>query len=421
MEKITFIGLCFILVKFVGTEETVTSVNDDQMTDDTNSTVTETPHIGSSTGTATFNRLFGNPIHSTSQDRIMRDRHRSRQSRLSMIRQQVLDSLGWEKPPEINSTIRRIILQNLTSHPMFSHVLDNRQKNCYAATCMLPAYIHSSLWTPEGDTSLRLYFDVITFDESEKSLSKAELKLHMRRRETCECGTTDSTGGSHHTRLLVTIYQYLRPLRRRRAPRKRIIDVKMVTWEGNSWATFTVTQAAQDWVFGNVRNVGLEVVVKDTNENIINANEIFDPLDCNSAPDVECTTENEILTNEDGTTFNAPILEATTANRNQQFFRRRKRAIRSQMRELSTQIKENGGCKKLEMEVNLRDSIVLSPLDVTTAVCVGRCSACVNDIQCSKACQPTKTESLELSFFDKGRILHATIPDIIVKECGCGA
>ena len=63
---------------------------------------------------------------------------------------------------------------------------------------------------------------------------------------------------------------------------KRLIDAKMVTWEGARWVTFQVTEAVRRIIMRGKRNGGFEVHVRDMEENILDAKSIIDPTVCSS-------------------------------------------------------------------------------------------------------------------------------------------
>ena len=63
---------------------------------------------------------------------------------------------------------------------------------------------------------------------------------------------------------------------------KRLVDAKMVTWEGARWVTFQVTEAVRRIIMRGRRNGGFEVNVRDSHENILDAKTIIDPTICSS-------------------------------------------------------------------------------------------------------------------------------------------
>ena len=63
---------------------------------------------------------------------------------------------------------------------------------------------------------------------------------------------------------------------------RRLIDAKMVTWEGSRWVTLQVTEAVKRVITRGRRNGGFEVHIRDMDENILNAKQIIDPTICSS-------------------------------------------------------------------------------------------------------------------------------------------
>lgn len=60
----------------------------------------------------------------------------------------------------------------------------------------------------------------------------------------------------------------------------RLIDAKMVNWEGSRWVSLSVTDAVKRIVQRGRRNGGFEVQVRDMAEHTMNANWVIDPTVC---------------------------------------------------------------------------------------------------------------------------------------------
>lgn len=63
---------------------------------------------------------------------------------------------------------------------------------------------------------------------------------------------------------------------------KRLVDARIVTWNGPRWTTFSVTEAVRRIIMSDRRIGGFEVIVRDSEENIIDANAVIDPTECTS-------------------------------------------------------------------------------------------------------------------------------------------
>jgi len=60
----------------------------------------------------------------------------------------------------------------------------------------------------------------------------------------------------------------------------RLIDAKMVNWDGARWVALQVTEAVKRIMTRGRRNGGFEVHVRDMEETILDAKTVIDPTIC---------------------------------------------------------------------------------------------------------------------------------------------
>ncbi|KAK6165827.1 hypothetical protein SNE40_022664 [Patella caerulea] len=358
----------------------------------------------------------------------IRMRQRYREYRLNMIRQQILNTLGWSKPPTIDFETRENLFSNPSVTPQGRFIHENQ---CFASRCDVPDSINYSLWT-ENSNVLHLYQDVPELN-NRKQLTSATLRLYIR----YNAGNTHGRGSS---RLLISVSQFLRPLHIRRRGgrvinRKRLIDAKMVNWEGASWVVLNVKDAVSEWITGSRENYGLAVAVKDENENEVNASMLFEQIDCYSPSNIGCREEEDI--NERGTIWTVgsyPYLQIATKERVRHRHRRQvvntftKTTDNTQLNYRNTQrtfpqiIDENkyqrhrlrdSGCAGKLIVKQIKDSNIITPRTYTTLQCSGTCPG-------GKKCQASRFEKVKGFVFTSDRTLSYQDTSIVrTVECSC--
>ncbi|KAL4222259.1 Bone morphogenetic protein 2 [Mactra antiquata] len=239
---------------------------------------------------------------------------RSRIARLQALREHVLASLGWTSPPDIDSATKDRLLRRLST-PVFV----SRQRHCYLPACDLPMvdlpdYMNRSIWFDTSSRNIRYYFTIPTNTDPNLEIKSASIKLHLKRRQDCPCAYDRDISTS---RLHIKMYQYRRPIRshsRLRHSNMRLIDAKMVTWEGSRWVSFRVTDAVRRIITRGRRNGGFEVQVRDMEENSIDAKTVIDPTVCSFVTSYDCTesdVENDENEEVEETNY-SPVLEITS-------------------------------------------------------------------------------------------------------------
>ncbi|KAK3600311.1 hypothetical protein CHS0354_017488 [Potamilus streckersoni] len=222
----------------------------------------------------------------TREERLKKMRQRSKDARIFYLQQHMLNTLGWEKPPNISNIMKMMLLRNIDPRYVV------RRNTCYHPACVmastdsLPQYIDRSLWFESASNSLRLFFNITLNQEPGLTITSSYLKLYVKRRENCRCFANNDDATS---RFIVSVYQYTKPLRQknRGRPRKRILDVKLVTWDGDRWVRLSVKDAIKDVVMGK-RNCGFEVQVRNLNEEEMDAKKIFNPIECSINSEFDC-------------------------------------------------------------------------------------------------------------------------------------
>ncbi|KAL3832070.1 hypothetical protein ACJMK2_023748 [Sinanodonta woodiana] len=249
----------------------------------------------------------------TREERLKKMRQRSKDARIFYLRQHMLNTLGWEKPPNISNIMKMMLLKNIDPRYVV------RRNTCYHAACAmastdsLPQYIDRSLWFEPASNSLRLFFNITMNQEPGLTITSSYLRLYVKRRENCRCTANNDAATS---RFIVSVYQYIKPLRQknRGRPRKRILDVRLVTWDGDRSVRLSVKDAIKDVVMGK-RNCGFEVQVRNTNEEEMDARRIFNPIECTANSEFDCPGRATPAIGEpedDDHTNKSPVLEISS-------------------------------------------------------------------------------------------------------------
>lgn len=204
---------------------------------------------------------------------------RIRNQRLSMLRSYVLETLGFSSPPRIHNN--RPDYRNILSQYQEQKVIESR---CYLPSCSLPNRINYTLWTEVDQNTMNLYFDVIHFDENTHVIN-ATLKLRVK---PYACNDCDSEF-SEPKRIIVSVSQYVKPLKRRKRKTK-MMSASMVVWSGaGHWASFSVTEAAREWTSDNRKNNGFLVRIQ-TIADSLNITDVFSQPDCTAPLDIDCSS-----------------------------------------------------------------------------------------------------------------------------------
>lgn len=206
---------------------------------------------------------------------------RIRNQRLSMLRNYVLESLGFSSPPQINQSIH----DNMAIISLYQSQRI-RESRCYLPSCILPSRINYNMWIDSDSNTMNLYFDVITFTEGDTKVVNATLKLHVKPNTG---NIDDNTDLTEPRRLIVTVNQYVKPLKRRRKKIK-LMDVSMVIWSSYGyWVAFNVTEAAGEWGLDVKKNNGFLIQIQSISEQL-NITDVFGLPDCTAPLDIDCSS-----------------------------------------------------------------------------------------------------------------------------------
>lgn len=205
---------------------------------------------------------------------------RIRNQRLSMLRNYVLETLGFSSPPRISQSVQDTLA--IIRHYQGQRI---RESRCYLPSCIVPSRINYNMWRVNYSKTMNLYFDVITFTERDTKVVNATLKLHVKP----NTGNIDDTDLTEQRRLIVSVNQYVKPLKRRRKKIK-LMAASMVIWSSyGHWVAFNVTEAAREWALDAKRNNGFLIQIQSFSEQL-NITDVFDLPDCTAPLDIDCSS-----------------------------------------------------------------------------------------------------------------------------------
>ncbi|XP_048246176.1 growth/differentiation factor 11-like [Haliotis rufescens] len=417
-------------------------------------------HIGNSTefedvddnATDAINTT-ASPNLTTQEDRMfeMRERMHSwnRRYRLQRIREQILRSLGWTEPPNIPEGLIRNITNQSYPYTLVGEELETQDdRRCFSASCSLPRNVDRQLWEDEELGGFRVYTSLAARqDIVPTNLRQANLNVFLRHTNGFTCHGEEVPMSISGSRFLVSVYQFLRPLRFQRSRnrvlnRKRLLDARMVTTNGPTWVMFNVKQAVSEWLSGERNNFGFEIIVKDENEVPCNAMNMLVHVNCNSPEETGCREDNSepaalnrFRWLHENIESNYPYLEIITRQGRlpPQFGRLRARrdlgATSSPVSDVTTASPRNivrsvGMCQGTEVRIATWESspYVIAPTSYTTLLCGGTCVTTFNGMLqiVSSRCRPTETRPvMGLYFDDSQRIYYGELPFTQTLQCGC--
>ncbi|XP_046575243.1 growth/differentiation factor 8-like [Haliotis rubra] len=387
------------------------------------------------------------PNLTTEEERLFEMRERihswNRRYRLQRIREQILRSLGWTEPPSIPEGLIRNITNQSYPYTLMEDELENREESrCFSASCSLPRNIDRQLWEDNQLGGFRVYTSLAARqDTAPTHLRQANLNVFLRHTNGFTCHGEEVPMSASGSRFLVSVYQFLRPLRFQRSRnrvlnRKRLLDARMVTTTGPTWVTFDVKQAVMQWLSGERNNFGFEIIVKDENEVPCNAMNMVVPVDCNSPEETGCREEpvafNRFRWIQENIESNYPYLEIITT---QSRFRppfgrlRARRDVGATSSPVTTAAPKNsvrsvGMCQGTEVRIATWESspYVIAPSSYTTLMCGGTCVTTFNGMLqiVSSRCRPTESRPvMGLYFDDSQRVYYGELPFTQVLQCGC--
>ncbi|GAB1603575.1 uncharacterized protein LOC115227489 [Argonauta hians] len=199
------------------------------------------------------------------------------QTKLELIKQRILASLGFPQAPNI--TIPKINNYNLTD-----------MKRCYRPTCHLPTRsTDEELWNNATSTVLNLHFNVTAPRSKLVTVKNATLWLHLQMPQVgCPCNDA----------IVINVYILTKALRKnQRKPRRHLAAVRIVKHQGDGWEDFNMQETVSDWLQQR-KNFGLQIIIKDTMENLLNARDIISHVDCSqqNPPNVKCWENSQTMT-----------------------------------------------------------------------------------------------------------------------------
>lgn len=185
--------------------------------------------------------------------------HIIQRAKLQIIRIQILKGLGLTQAPNITV-------------PKYENISISESKFCYRPTCSIPSRsTDEEMWTNTTSNVLNLYFNLTSRRHLGGHVKTAALWLHLKaHNHSCLCDS----------RIIINVGYLAKPLKKhQKKAKRRVTDVRVVTHQSNSWQSFNIQRAVSEWM-NPKKNFGLQIVITDQSENILNAREIITHLDC---------------------------------------------------------------------------------------------------------------------------------------------
>ncbi|XP_041366981.1 uncharacterized protein LOC121381703 [Gigantopelta aegis] len=359
-----------------------------------------------------------------------------RELRLEHIRREILQRLGWREPPKINSQSVADVRQVLASE--YNNLLHANQlteeRRCFSTSCNLHRNINTTLWSNRNSLGWRLYTGgTARLKNSIRNVVTAQLKLFLRIPEGFRCNNSTNVTASSSARFLVSVYQFIRPLRmrtqrtrRRIQNRKRMIDARMVS-SHNQWVSLNVKTAVSEWVTERRHNYGFEIGVRDESENECNASVMFVPVICDRPVEMGCVEEDVNTTPiftpilpwaRPDVETNFPYLEVSY-NVRRRTSRDTSHVVQGSFQNESPLDLGHNQCFGVKTRIEIKEKWILSPSHFTSLVCSGTCKKQQTDKN-METCHSTSTRQLEgLYLNDRLRVQRGLLPYTQVLECGC--
>lgn len=180
-------------------------------------------------------------------------------AKLHIIRIHILKTLGLTQAPNITV-------------PKYDNLSISESKFCYRPSCSIPTRTtDESLWTNATSNVLNLYFNLTSRKHLAGHVKTATLWLHLKAHErSCSCDN----------QIVISIAYLVKPLKKhQKKPKRMLADVRVLTHQSNSWQSFNIQRAVAQWT-NPKKNFGLQIVIRDLSENVINSREIISHIDC---------------------------------------------------------------------------------------------------------------------------------------------
>ncbi|XP_064613778.1 growth/differentiation factor 3-like [Liolophura sinensis] len=352
--------------------------------------------------------------------------------RIAEIQYHILQALGISDPtaystPKLSEDEELRLISTLNrTRPSTDGSNVVKTFECMVAACEMPINQSNHVRVNANPKSMQLYFDMNFCDEDRK-ITQGILKIRLKDNTNFRRQTRNIVD----SRLEVRVYRYLSTRKANGRPRKVVVDAKIVSRTEERWVLLNIKPALKHWRRIPSDNYGLEIVVRKTNEQRLDANKIFVGLNCSGNDTNLCLparSEEEALgvphALPDSENSLAPNLHVVTMEK--EFLRmeftldRRRREA-----EAEAEAEEYQPCYKQPLTVSLsdlgRDNLTFTPNVIEAGFCVGNCTA--DDLEldnryCSR-CVPTKMGSLFLAYKDsRGNAGSGSVKNVVVEECG---
>ncbi|KAI0214806.1 Bone morphogenetic protein 6 [Lamellibrachia satsuma] len=234
----------------------------------------------------------------------------------------------------------------------------------------------------------------------------------------------------------VSVYQYIRPVKNRRIPRKKLLDSLLVARDYVGWLRLDILEAVRFWFRRPQRNFGIEISIQDERRRTYNTTDVIASVNCS---DDDTQTKRfmdplSLLHSRNGDTLNLdmnytdPSLEILSYEMPKERESRNKRATSLGW------FRKSPTCAKETFYVSFKDmgwqDWIVQPEGFEAAVCSGTCPDGVKfgpnnvnqkeKVSSEEKCSPSRLQSLSiLHYDDNGNLTVSVLEDFIVAECGC--
>lgn len=399
----------------------------------------------------------------TNQWRLERIRESQKQRRIQFIQVQILERLGFQNKPNVTFVVsedrRKQITRKLEELRVEqdNDLIQNNEEvyaervQSFYPSCSLPRNTDKEVW--DDPNNFHIYYNISSprqMQGTSINVSSARLRLFKTNDEAEEAKTAvesnnepemlndpswfDVTGSRilDEKRMRVTVFQYLKPLRRNRRPKKKLLDSKMISLGYNGWIDFNIRPSIRDWFENGNKNFGLEVILEDEHEASQNPSEFIQNMNCSESRDDPMVGDNEsaLFDNETYPTLDLrtvefqeePILSQQQSNETGDQ-RRHKRQVPCSIQDGS------GSCCYDTMFITFQElgmeKWIIEPRGFEMGYCLGSCApydamdASATD-QKSAHCVPDRLSSLNLAYVDEdGNTNIGTIDNFLIKSCSC--
>ncbi|KAG1656341.1 hypothetical protein GQR58_024021 [Nymphon striatum] len=404
--------------------------------------------------------------------------HLEKEVRLRVIKHLILKELGLITPPtnlpvltEKQRENMKIIYNkvvNLSENKFSNEESHVQHLQSFLPSCTLPKNTSKHLW--ENNRKLHLYFQVdhalnkgvtvgsafIRLWQSHYTVdSKDSSSIEYSQSETAHpwFGSNDLKNGEEaeekqeeahpvvrEQRFKVNVYSFLRPLKKARKVKRKLINSKIITSGNSGWQTFSVKPAIKSWL-GGQRNFGFEVTVQDFTGKFYNPHNFFTQVNCSSVDKISETilpfsnliqnlsTTSDTLSEEenylaDNRTY--PTLDLHTLRVKKDVEELRQKATKERVAYINLNLKNvtefqlvkrekrsNCLCEKVDFEIDSEEiglHFLIEPKTIKLSSCVT-----MDNLKC----RARETEDVDITYRNEGWMHSITLRNMNETVCDC--